>query len=204
MAQTRNPEAIEDLRAFFCKLLIRAINRQLSLSVRRCLAEDIGAIADRFQDASPSGTSSPTSVASEAQLRILADAALTRLERDRAELMATIPARSGDPGRYRCTIVAAAGTILRLLLRGPVAMADWNAVLRSGYPQWCDEPGFPHDALYQRLSLGTRRRAVAAPGDPAQGRVRLLRPESPRMSDGRQILLWQASITQETGRRRQR
>ena len=151
VAQTRNPEAIEDLRAFFCKSLIRAINRQLSLSAP-VPAEDIGAIADRFQDASPSGTSSPTSVASEAQLRILADAALTRLERDRAELMAMIPARSGDPGRYRCTIVAAAGTILRLLLRGPVAMADWNAVLRSGYPQWCDEPGLPHDALYQRLS----------------------------------------------------
>jgi hypothetical protein len=31
-------------------------------------------------------------------------------------------------------------------------MADWNAVLQAGYPQWCDEPGLPHDAIYQRLS----------------------------------------------------
>jgi len=151
VAQTQNPEAIENLRAFFCKSLIHAIYRQLTLS-GPIPAGDIGAIADSRQGLSSSGTSPPASVASEADLRLLAEVALTRLERDRADLMAMIPARSDDSRRYRCAIIAAAGTILRLLVEGPVTMADWNAVLRSEYPPWCDEPGLAHDAMYQRLS----------------------------------------------------
>jgi len=151
VAQTRNPEAIEDLRAFFCKSLIHAINRQLTLSAP-VPAGDIAAIADSRQGLSSSGTSPSASVVSQAHLRLLAEAALNRLERDRARLMAMIPARSGDPRRYRRIIVAAAGTILRLLFEGPVTMADWNAVLQSEYPQLWDEPGLAHDALYKRLS----------------------------------------------------
>jgi hypothetical protein len=151
VAQTSHPEAIEDLRAFFCKSLIRTIGRQLTLSAPTP-AEDICAIADSRQDRSPSGTSASTSVVSEAQLRILAGAAFTRLERDRAELIAMIPARSDDPGHYQRTILAAAGTILRLLFEGPVTMADWNVVLVSEYPQWCDEPGLAREAVHQRFS----------------------------------------------------
>lgn len=155
VAQTQNPEAIEDLRAFFCKSLIRAINRQLTLSAP-IPAGDIDVVADSRQGLPSSGTSPPPSVASEAHLRLLADVALTRLERDRGELMAMVPGRSDDPGRYQYTIIAVAGTLLRLLFEGPVTMADWNEVLRSEYPQWCDEPGLAHDAAYQRLSRARR------------------------------------------------
>lgn len=151
VAQTGNPEAIEDLRAFFSKSLIRTINRQLSLSAP-ILTEDISATADKSQDLSPFAASLPVSVESEAQLNILAEAVLIRLDRERAELMAMVPARSDDSRRYQYTIVDTAGTVLRLLLRGPVTTADWNAALRASYPQWCDEPGMPHDAIYQRLS----------------------------------------------------
>jgi len=151
VAQTRNPDAIEDLRAYFCKSLIRAIYRQLTLS-EPIPAEDIAAIADGRQGLSTSGTPAPASVESQADLRLLAEAALIRLERDRAELMAMVPARSDDPRRYRRMIVAVAERILRLLFEGSVATADWNAVLRLEYPQLCDEPGLAHDALYQRLS----------------------------------------------------
>ncbi len=151
VAQTGHPEAIEDLRAFFCKSLIRTIGRQLSLS-GPMLTEDISATADRSQDLSLFAASPLASVESEAQLHILAEAVLTRLDRDRAELMTKVPGRSGDPRRYRYTIVDAAGTILRLLLRGPVTKVDWNAVLQAGYPQWCNEPGLPQETMYQRLS----------------------------------------------------
>ena len=151
VAQTQHPEAIEDLRAFFCKSLIHAINRQLTLSPP-VPAEDIGAVADSCQGFSSSGASPSAPVESDVYLRLLAEAALTRLERDRAELMAMVPARSGDPRRYQYTIIAAAGAILRLLFEGQVMTADWNAVLRSEYPQWCDEPGLADDAMYQRLS----------------------------------------------------
>jgi DNA-directed RNA polymerase specialized sigma24 family protein len=151
VARTQHPEAIEDLRAFFCKSLIRAIYRQLTLSAP-IPAEDIAAIADSRQGLSSSGTPAPASVESEADLRLLAEAALIRLERDRAGLTAMIPGRSDDPRRYRRMIVAVTERILRLLFEGPVATADWNAVLRLAYPQLCDEPGLARDALHQRLS----------------------------------------------------
>lgn len=148
VAQMRNPETIEDLRKFFCKSLIRTIGRQFTVAVP-IPAEDIDAIADSCQN---SGAPSSGSVEDEVHLRILAEVAFTRLERDRPGLMAMIPARSDDPHLYRCAILAAAATIFYLLLRGPVTTADWNSALRSGYPQWCDEPGLPSDTVYQRLS----------------------------------------------------
>ena len=152
VARTQHPEAIDDLRAFFCKSLIRAINRQLALSAP-IPAEDIDTIADSWLGlTSVPGRSSSATVVIEAHLRLLAEAALTRLERDRAELMAMVPARSLDPVRYRSTILEAAATILRLLFEGPVTSADWNAVLKSAYPQWCDEPGLIGDVMHQRLS----------------------------------------------------
>jgi len=151
VARTQHPEAIEDLRAFFCKSLIRVIYRQLTLSAP-IPAEDIAVIADSRQGLSSSSTSAPASVESQADLRLLAEAALIRLERDRAELMAMVPGRSDDPRRYRRMIVAVTERILRLLFEGAVATADWNAVLRLEYPQLCDCPGLARDALHQRLS----------------------------------------------------
>jgi DNA-directed RNA polymerase specialized sigma24 family protein len=152
VAHTQYPEAIQDLRAFFCRSLMREISHQLARPVP-ILTEDIGAISDRHQGLTcSSGTSPPASVTSEAHLRLLAEVAHTRFERDRGELMALVPERSSDPRRYRSTIIAAARTILRLLFEGHVTSADWNVVLKAEYPQWCDEPELAHDAIHQRLS----------------------------------------------------
>jgi DNA-directed RNA polymerase specialized sigma24 family protein len=152
VAQMQNPETVRDLRAFFCKALIHEINHQLARSAP-ILTEDISVISDRRQaGTSSSGTSPPASAATEAHLRLLAGAALTRLERDRDELMAFVPARSSDSRRYRSAIIAAARPILRLLFEGHVTSADWNAVLKSEYPQWFGEAGLARDAIDQRLS----------------------------------------------------
>jgi len=148
VAQTQNPGAIRDLRAFFCKSLIHEINHQLARPAP-VPADDIGAISDRSQDRT---SAAPASVEAEAHVRLLAQAALARLERDRRSLMASVPARSADPRHYQSTIIAAAATILLLLVEGIVTAADWNAILRSGYPQWCEEPGLARDAIDQRLS----------------------------------------------------
>ncbi|HUY52487.1 MAG TPA: hypothetical protein VMV92_43420 [Streptosporangiaceae bacterium] len=152
VAKMKNPETIRDLRAFFCKSLINEINRRLARPMP-ILTDDIGATSDRHQGRPlwPSGSSPPASVESEADLRILAARVLTRLQRDRDELMAAVPARSDDHSRYQSAIVAAARRILDLLLAGQVASADWNAVLKSEYPQWCDGPELAQDAMAQRL-----------------------------------------------------
>lgn len=152
VAQIKDPESIRDLRAFFCKSLIHEINHQLARPAP-VLTEDIGTISERRQArTSSSGPTPPTSVESEAHLRLLARAVLTRLDRDRDELIAAIPARSGDGRRYQTTIVTAALTILLLLVEGSATSADWNSVLKSAYPQWCDEHGLATAAIDQRLS----------------------------------------------------
>ena len=153
VAETKNPEAIRDLRAFFCKSLIHTIYRQKAVSPP-LPAEDITAVADTNQRLAGAAGAALSSVASEAHVRLLAEVAICQLERNRVELLATIPGRSDDPPRYQAAIVAAAKVILRLLLEGAVHPDDWNMVLRSAYPQWCDQAGLARDAMYQRLSRG--------------------------------------------------
>lgn len=156
VAQTKDPESIRDLRAFFLKSLIHEINHQLARP-KPDLIEDIGSISDRFEGRRHSSAPSPpVSVESEALVRMLAGVVLRRLEHDRDELTTMIPARSSDPYRYQTTIVMAALSVLRLLVEGSVTSADWNAILRSGYPRWYDEPGLAHDAVDQRLSRARR------------------------------------------------
>ena len=86
---------------------------------------------------------------------LLAEAVLERLEQGDT-LMALVPARSDDPRGYRTAIVSAARTVFGLLLDGYVTTADWNAILKTAYPQWCDEPGLARAAMDQRLSRARR------------------------------------------------
>ena len=131
VARVRDPETIPDVRAFFVRSLLHEINHQ-----RRAAAR--------------------TSVEAEARLRLLAETLVTRLERDRDLLTTLVPGRSPDHGRYRNAVVAVAKAIVLLLLEGEVTSADWNAVLKSEYSQWYDEPGQAHDVLDQRLSRARR------------------------------------------------
>lgn len=154
VARVKSPQAIQDLRAYYCRSLIREIIHQRSPS-SLVPVEDIATTAEQERAGSPF-RDPPTSVENEACIRLLAETMLTRLEHDRDQLMSSVPARSPDHRRYRAAIIAAAQVILLLLLRGDTAPADWNTILKSGYPQWCDEPGSPRDARDQRLSRARR------------------------------------------------
>jgi DNA-directed RNA polymerase specialized sigma24 family protein len=150
-----NPETIRDLRAFFCTSLIREIVHQRART-NAIPIEGIDALQDLQRGSTSSGNRPPTAVEDEGHQLLLAETLLARIERDRDLLMASVPRRSPDRRRYRAAIVAAARTILRLLLAGHVAPADWNAVLLSEYPQWYGEPGLARDAIDQRLSRARR------------------------------------------------
>jgi hypothetical protein len=152
VARTRNPGDIRDLRAFFRTSLIREINHQLTRPAPIPTA-DIEGLSDRRQAGASSSPGRPSaSVEGQASLRILAQVVQAQLEAPPDGLAVLIPARSDDARRYRAAITGAAITILRLLVEGYVAQADWNAVLRAAYPQWCDEPGLARDASDKRLS----------------------------------------------------
>jgi DNA-directed RNA polymerase specialized sigma24 family protein len=155
IAGRKSPEAIENLPGFFYVSLIREIDHQLGRPAAIPVGADIGLISDRAQDRPcPAAAPLPASVEGEATLRLLAETVLHKLEREhaRSQLAALVPARSEDPPRYRNAIASAARTIFELLLDGCVTAADWNAILKAAYPQWCDEPGLARAAIDQRLS----------------------------------------------------
>jgi hypothetical protein len=154
LAERKRGEAIENLRGFFYVALIREVDHLLGRPAAIPVA-DISLVSDRRQaSSSVAGPPQPTPVDGDAHLRILAEAVLSRLERQAAcDGMGTmIPARSGDPGLYRSAIAWAAKAVFVLLLEGYVTAGDWNAILKAAYPQWCDEPGLELDARDQRLS----------------------------------------------------
>jgi DNA-directed RNA polymerase specialized sigma24 family protein len=154
VARVKDPGRIQGLRAFFVTSLIREVNRQRARSTL-VPVEDIDTTAEQGRGTSSIG-SPPSSVEDEASRRQLAETLLTRLNRDRDQLLASVPARSPDHRRYRTAIVAAAERILILLLEGSAPSADWNATLQAEYPQWCREPGLARAAADQRLSRARR------------------------------------------------
>jgi hypothetical protein len=156
LARVKSPETIRDLRAFFCRSLIREIQHQRTRPTPIPI-EDAGATAGRSSGPGPSSdTSTAPSVESEVWLRLLGREMLNRLDHDHDHLIASVPGRSPDHLRYRATIVATATRLLRLLLEGHVSPADWNLVLKSEYPEWCNQAGLAHNAIDQRLSRARR------------------------------------------------
>ena len=76
---------------------------------------------------------------------------LDRLTGQRVRLLAAIPARSGDPGRYRAVIYNTAEQVLRDGINGEPCDADSNGALRAVYPEYFAEPSASADLLHQRF-----------------------------------------------------
>lgn len=158
IVERKSPEPIGNLRGFFYVALMREIDHQLGRPVA-ILAADIAVLSDRSPDrASQVSGRQPFSVDGQAQLRLLGENVLNRLEsaQARKRLMALVPGRSEDPRRYRTAMISAARAIFELLLGGYVTATDWNVILKAAYPQWCDEPGLARAAMDQRLSRARR------------------------------------------------
>jgi DNA-directed RNA polymerase specialized sigma24 family protein len=157
IGECKNAGAIDNLRGYFYRALIHEIDHQLGRPAAIPDA-DIGLTSDRRQSRTSLFAQQPAPVEGDARLRILADAVLAALDRERARdgLASLIPSRSGDPGRYRSAMAWAAKTIFALLVEGYVTAPDWNAILKTAYPQWCDEPGLAADTRDQRLSRARR------------------------------------------------
>jgi hypothetical protein len=147
----KDPGAIDDLRAYFIRALVREINH-LRARPAPIPVEDIAAASE--QGAASSGRTASDSVEHEAEILWLARSLLSRLDIDREQLMAAVPGRSAHPWRYRIAILATARAIFLMLLQSSVASADWNAALKSAYSPWFAEAGLASDAVDQRLSRG--------------------------------------------------
>jgi DNA-directed RNA polymerase specialized sigma24 family protein len=145
----KNPGAIENLRAYFCRKLINEIYRELGQQ-HAAAVEDFTDLADTRQGRPGSSSPAPRPHPEEVSIRLLGRGWLRAFTARRGELAARVPRRSGDPVRYQRLIVRVAEHMLRTIL-GENADADINAVLSGGYAEWFAARDCSENTRHQRL-----------------------------------------------------
>lgn len=155
VARVRDPERIENLRAFFCRALIRQI-AHLRGQLGPLPVEDPEAAISRHPRNGACGSAAGAAVDDDVIWHLRAEEWQERLRVRRRQIWAAVPERSGKPGCYRAVIVAVAEEILRASCDGQVTPADFDLALHNAYPQWFAETGSAQDTRYQRLSRARR------------------------------------------------
>ena len=150
MARIKDPGGIQDLKAYFYRVLIRAIYA-LRAQLGAILPSDFTGLADANQG-NISGGALPRPVDETVAVDLLARGWLERFIAERASLFAAVPGRSSDPGRYSELIVSVAEQVLRSLVAADVCDADGNQALRVAYPEWFAELGGKVGNAHQRFS----------------------------------------------------
>ena len=155
VARVRDPERIENLRAFFCRALIRQI-AYLRGHLSPLPIEDPEAALSRQPRRSGWGSAADAPGDDGVIWQLRTEEWLGQLRVRRRQIRAAVPERSSRPWCYRAAIVAVAEEILRAGCDGQVSPADFDAALRNAYPQWFAEAGCAQDTRYQRLSRARR------------------------------------------------
>jgi DNA-directed RNA polymerase specialized sigma24 family protein len=150
ITQVADPAAIRDLRAYFCRSLIREVNHQRA-QLGATLVDDFAKLADERQGRSGTSLTVPRPVDETASLHILAEDWLRPFTTQRGDLLSSVPGRSSHPARYRDVIVAAAERALRACMVEKVTDADHNDFLSDAYPGWFAETGCAQNTRDKRL-----------------------------------------------------
>lgn len=150
VARLENPERIVDLRAYYCRVLLRSIHR-LRSQLGAILIEDFEIVADACQR-KPEGE--PPSLAFDEAVgsHLLIQGFLGYLMAHRTALSCTVPGRSPDLARYRDVIVTVVERMLHASVVGGLSDAEQNLAFRTLYPQWFAEAGVAIDNIHQRSS----------------------------------------------------
>jgi hypothetical protein len=134
VVKARNPGEIENLRAYFCRVLVREAHRlrsQQGASPDDDVADAIDVRPDTLVSQSPAPPVDET-VIDRLRKRTLHE----RFTARRAYLVRNVPGRSPDPAGYRNLIVSVAERLLRSSLSGDACDADGNLALSAAYPEW--------------------------------------------------------------------
>ena len=150
MARLENLEQVVNLRAYFCKVLIREIHRERS-QLGATLVDDFVRVAETHQDAVGRHPASPPAVEDAVCTSLQAQVWLERFAAQRGRLRDAVPARSADPARYRAVICDAAGQVLRDGINAEPSDADSNDAFRAAYPEYFNQPGASPNLCYQRF-----------------------------------------------------
>ena len=143
-------DEIEDLRAYFARVLIHEIHRERG-QLRTPLVDDFDRVAEERLGAIGCHRTPPPNVQDVVCTSLQGGCWLKRLADERGDLLASVPARSRDAGRYRAVIYAAAEHILRAGISGDVSEADTNETLRASYPEYFQQPDAAPNTCDQRF-----------------------------------------------------
>lgn len=152
LAMVRLPhlDQIDNLSAYFCRVLVRAVHHERA-QLGALLLDDFSRVTEGRQGADRSRPASPTEFEDEACTAVQAAAWHKRLMLARDARMRAVPARSDDPTRYRAVICAAAEHILLDGISGEASEADANDAFRAAYPEYFDQPDAAKATLHQRF-----------------------------------------------------
>lgn len=151
MARLKNLDQIDNLKAYFCQVLVREVYRERD-RLGAVLVDDFARLAEEQEGSGFSSGRLPPAEFEEAVCSVVAAGSWhRRLTGARRDLAAAVPARSGDPDRYRAVVYAAAEQILRDGISGESSQADSNEAFRASYPEYFDQPGATPNTRYQRL-----------------------------------------------------
>lgn len=149
VAGRQTPEEIDDLRKYFCRVLINEIYRLLRPQ-RTTPLVNVEEMADACHGRS--WGLPPTDPFDEILCtQLITLTLLRRLDERRESITLRVPGRSPDPRRYRELIVACARDVLVATATGDVSDADSPAALRVTYPAWFAEEGCGTANVYQRV-----------------------------------------------------
>lgn len=147
VAEVKRPELIEDLRRYFCRVLISKVNH-LRGQLQATLVKDFESLVEAHQN----GVGPQPALPPPVDETVVRQAWLDRVYARQTDLAARVPGRSSRPDRYRSVIAATARQVLCAILGGDVSDADTDEALRTAYPEWFAEAGSTPDNLYQRFS----------------------------------------------------
>jgi DNA-directed RNA polymerase specialized sigma24 family protein len=143
-------DQVKDLRAYFARVLIHEVHRERG-QLREALVDDFDRVAEERLGAIGCHRTPPPSVQDAVCTSLQGGSWLKRLADERDDLLASVPARSRDSGRYRAVIYAAAEQILRAGISGDVSEADTNDTLRASYPEYFQQPDAAPNTCDQRF-----------------------------------------------------
>lgn len=143
-----DPGRIDDLRAYFCRVVSREAFRLCRVSGKTLLLDDTESalVARRVHG------QVPRPLEENAVAHLMAQIWQERLEKQKEQLRAAVSGRSADPDRYRDLIIAIAESIVESAVEGEVSDEDHNRALEDAYPEYFAEPGCSQSSCYQRFS----------------------------------------------------
>jgi hypothetical protein len=150
MARLKHLAEIENLKAVFYQVLRREVARERG-DLGALLIEDFVRAAEGRQ--TDAGTPDESSAGFEGHACTSVQFWYFRkqLLADRDKLLASVPERSPDHGRYRAVVYATAEQILSAGMKGEPSEADSNGAFRVLYPEYFAQPGASANAGHQRF-----------------------------------------------------